>query len=163
MSSRHALRATLATAALLVLSACATPPASQSVADRIASEPSLATLNDLILKAGLRDTLAGPAPYTVLAPTNAAFAAVPAKTLNELTADPAKLKAVLSYHVLPGNTPSAEIKTGNAKTVNGADIGLSRAGTFVTAEDAVVEQPDLVASNGTVLVVDRVLMPPVKR
>ncbi len=160
MSSRRLFIAATSAAALLALSACATPPASQSVADRIASEPSLATLNDLVTKAGLRETLAAPGPYTVLAPTNAAFAAVPAKTMTELANDPAKLKAVLSYHVLPGNTPSAEIKTGNTKTLNGADVALSRAGSFVTAEDAVVEQPDLVAANGTVLVVDRVLMPP---
>ena len=102
MSSRRLFIAATSAAALLALSACATPPASQSVADRIASEPSLATLNDLVTKAGLRETLAAPGPYTVLAPTNAAFAAVPAKTMTELANDPAKLKAVLSYHVLPG-------------------------------------------------------------
>ena len=145
------------------LAGCATPSAPVSVAGSIAANPSLSTLNDLVGKAGLTETLNAPGPYTVFAPTNDAFKAVPAKTMDELAHDPAKLKAVLAYHVLPGKTAAADIHNGSAKTLNGADLALSRAGTFVTVEDAVVQDADIVASNGVVHVVDRVLIPPVKR
>jgi uncharacterized surface protein with fasciclin (FAS1) repeats len=80
--------------------------------------------------------------------------------LDELTKDKDLLKSVLTFHVLPANVPAAEVKTGSAKTVQGANVALSRAGTFVTVEDAVVTQADVKASNGVVHVIDRVLIPP---
>jgi uncharacterized surface protein with fasciclin (FAS1) repeats len=70
------------------------------------------------------------------------------------------LKSVLSYHVLPAKLSAAEVKNGNVKTIQGANVALSRAGTFVTVEDAVVTTPDVEASNGVVHIIDRVLMPP---
>lgn len=145
------------------LAGCATPSAPVSVSDSIAGNPALSTLNGLVAKAGLTDTLQAGGPYTVFAPNNDAFKAVPAKTLDELAQDPAKLKAVLAYHVLPVKATAADIKNSNAKTLNGADLALSKTGSFVTVEDAVVQQADIVASNGVVHVVDRVLLPPVKR
>ena len=152
----------LAPAALL-LAACASmgpAPAPVSVTDTIARDPQLSTLSGLVQRAGLADTLKAGGPYTVFAPTNAAFAAVPAKTMEDLAKDPARLKDVLSYHVLPVRVTAAEVKAGNAKTAQGANVVLSRAGDFVTVEEAMVERADITASNGVVHKVDRVLMPP---
>jgi len=148
------------TTLIAALSGCATVSAPASIAETIATNPSLTTLNGLIVKAGLADTLKGPGPFTVFAPTNDAFKAVPAKTMTELAADPAKLKAVLTYHVLPGKVTSAEIKNGPAKTVHGANIAVNRSGEFVTVEDSLVQQANVMASNGVVHTVDRVMMPP---
>lgn len=147
-------------AALVMLSGCATMRAPVTVAETIAANPELSTLNGLIVKAGLVDTLKGTGPFTVFAPSNAAFAKVPAKTLETLAANPAQLKSVLTFHVVPGKTMAANVKNGNAKTVQGANLALSKAGTFVTVEDALVQTADIGATNGVVHVVDAVLMPP---
>ena len=146
--------------AMVALSGCATLQAPVSVADTIASNPQLSTLNGLIVKAGLADTLKSAGPFTVFAPSNDAFAKVPAKTMAALGADPALLKSVLSYHVVPGKTMAADVKNGNVKTVQGANLALSKAGSFVTVEDAVVQVADMAASNGVVHVIDAVLIPP---
>ncbi|MGA0612744.1 fasciclin domain-containing protein [Caldimonas sp. KR1-144] len=159
MNKRMALVGALAA---LVLSGCASLSGPKSIADVAASNPELSTLNQLINDAGLADTLRGAGPYTVFAPTNEAFKAVPAKTLDTLSKDKEALKSVLSYHVLPGAVTSADIKPGNLKTLQGANVAVSKAGTMVTIEDAVVVQADVAASNGVVQVVDRVLMPPKK-
>ena len=149
-----------AIAALAIVSGCATMQAPVSVAETIAANPQLSTLNGLIVKAGLVDTLKGAVPFTVFAPNNDAFTKVPAKTMAALAADPALLKSVLSYHVVPGKTMAADVKNGNAKTVQGANLALSKAGSFVTVEDAVVQMADITASNGVVHVIDAVLIPP---
>jgi uncharacterized surface protein with fasciclin (FAS1) repeats len=149
-------------AVLLALTACATTPAPKSIADTAAATPQLSTLNKLIGDAGLTETLRGPGPFTVFAPTNDAFKAVPAKTLDALGKDPALLKSVLSYHVLAGKVASADVKNGPAKTVQGANVSLSKAGTFVTIDEAVVTTADVPVSNGVVHVIDRVLLPPMK-
>ncbi|WP_048438674.1 fasciclin domain-containing protein [Caenimonas sp. SL110] len=152
-------------APLVLVAACATQPNSTpvSVADTIARDPNLSTLSGLVVKAGLSDTLKAAGPYTVFAPTNDAFKSVPAKTMDELAANPARLKAVLSYHVLPAKVTAAQVKPGNAKTAQGANIALSKAGEFVTVEDAMVQKADIMATNGVVHTVDRVLMPPAAR
>ena len=149
-----------AIAALAIVSGCATMQAPVSVAETIAANPKLSTLNGLIVKAGLVDTLKGAGPFTVFAPNNDAFTKVPAKTMAALGADPALLKSVLSYHVVPGKTMAADVKNGNAKTVQGVNLALSKAGGFVTVEDAVVQMADITASNGVVHVIDAVLIPP---
>jgi uncharacterized surface protein with fasciclin (FAS1) repeats len=77
-----------------------------------------------------------------------------------LANDPAQLKDVLTYHVIAGKIMAADVKNGNSKTVNGANLALSRSGDFVTVEDAVVQTPDISATNGVVHVVDSVLLPP---
>ena len=147
-----------------VVAACASQPtaAPVSIADTIAHDPQLSTLNGLIHSAGLDDALKAQGPYTLFAPSNEAFQAVPAKTMNELARDPARLKDVLSYHVLPGKVMAGDVRNSNAKTAEGASVALSKAGTFVTVEDAMVQRADIVASNGVVHTVDRVLMPPAK-
>lgn len=149
-------------AAVAALAGCATSSTPVSVADTIAAQPQLSTLNGLVAKAGLTDTLKGTGPYTVFAPTNEAFAKVSAKTMDELAKDPAKLKAVLTYHVIPGKVMAADVKNGNSKTVNGANVALSKAGEFVTVEDALVQTADISATNGVVHVVDAVLIPPAR-
>ena len=148
---------------LALLAGCATSPSPVSVADTLAAQPQLSTLNGLVAKAGLTDTLKGTGPFTVFAPTNDAFSKVPAATLQALANDPAKLKAVLTYHLLPGKVMASDVKNGSSKTVNGASLALSRAGDFVTVEDALVQTPDISATNGVVHIVDSVLMPPASR
>jgi uncharacterized surface protein with fasciclin (FAS1) repeats len=157
-------RRTLLVAASVVagLSACATVSQPVNVADTIARTPSLSTLNALVVKAGLSDALKAAGPFTVFAPSNDAFKAVPAKTLDELAANPEKLKAVLTYHVVPGKLVAADVKNSNVKSLNGAVLALSKAGTFVTVESAAVTDADLLATNGVVHVVDTVLLPPAK-
>ena len=159
---RFHLKLSAALAPLLLVTACATTSAPKTVADTAASMPELSTLNQLIGSAGLTDTLKGDGPFTVFAPTNEAFKAVPKATMDALAKDPARLKAVLSYHVVPGKVMAANVKNGPAKTVQGANVALARAGNFVTVEDAVVTTADVTASNGVVHMVDRVLMPPKK-
>ena len=143
-------------------SGCATQSRPVSLADTLAITPELSTLSSMVVKAGLTDTLKGTGPFTVFAPTNAAFDKVPTKTMDELRKDAAKLKAVLTYHVLPGKLMAADIKNSNAKTVNGANLALSKAGDFVTVEDGLVQVADLPATNGVVHIIDSVLIPPAK-
>jgi uncharacterized surface protein with fasciclin (FAS1) repeats len=154
---------TLLLASLFAIGGCASMQSVQPVATTIANTPELSTLNNLITKAGLTSILDGTGSFTVFAPTNEAFKAVPQKTLDELGANPGKLKEVLTFHVLPAKTMAADVKTGAVKTVNGANIGLAKAGNFVTVEDAVVKTADINATNGVVHIVDRVLMPPANR
>lgn len=146
----------------LFLQGCATSQAPASITDTAARTPQLSTLNKLIADAGLSDTLRQPGPYTVFAPSDEAFKAVPAKTMAELAANKELLKSVLTYHVVPGKVPSTEVKNGSAKTVQGASLALAKAGGYVTVEDAMVTQADVPASNGVVHVIDRVLVPPKK-
>lgn len=156
------LKLSTAILAAALAAGCATTPAPTTIADTAARTPQLSTLNKLINDAGLADTLRGSGPYTVFAPSDDAFKAVPAKTMQELASNKDLLKAVLTYHVLPAKVAAAEVRNGNAKTVNGANVALASAGAFVTVEDAVVQQADLPATNGVVHVIDRVLMPPKK-
>lgn len=159
-SLRTALVATL----VALMSGCATPSGPVSVADTIAADPALSTLNGLVQSAGLTETLNGAGPFTVFAPTNDAFKAVPAKTLEALGKDAAALKGVLTYHVLASKVMAADVKNGKVKTVHGADLELSKAGDFVTVgENAIVSKANVIASNGVVHVIDAVQLPPVKK
>ncbi|MBC7832340.1 MAG: fasciclin domain-containing protein [Hyphomicrobium sp.] len=158
MTPRYSLAA--ATAVLALLGGCATTAPPASVADTIAKTPQLSTLNKLVNDSGLVDTLRGPGPFTVFAPTDDAFKAVPAATMTALGSDKDRLKAVLMYHVVPGKVAAADVKNGPAKTAQGTNVALARAGTFVTVDDAVVTGADVAATNGVVHVVDRVLLPP---
>ena len=160
MLKRHFI---FALTTVAILAGCASGPQPVSVADTMAAQPQLSTLNSLIVKAGLTDTLKGAGPFTVFAPTNEAFAKMPAKAMEALASDPAKLKAALTYHVIPGKVLVADVKNGNNKTINGASLALSRAGDFVTVEDAMVQTPDIAATNGVVHIVDSVLLPPASR
>ncbi len=146
----------------LGLAACATPPAPVPLADTLSRESSLSIFNKLVQQAGMSDSLRAAGPLTVFAPSDEAFKAVPAKTMDALAKDNAQLKAVLSYHIISGRVSAADVKNGNVQTLQGAKVALSRAGTFVTVEDAMVQQADISASNGMAHVIDRVLTPPKK-
>jgi uncharacterized surface protein with fasciclin (FAS1) repeats len=156
-------RTLLAAATVALVSACASMSAPKTVADTLAANPALSTLNGLVVKAGLVPTLEGTGPFTVFAPTNEAFKAVPQKTMDALAKDPAMLKDLLTYHVVPGKLAAADIKAGPMKTVNGANVALARAGDFVTVENAMVQTANIAATNGMVHTVDRVMIPPAKK
>jgi uncharacterized surface protein with fasciclin (FAS1) repeats len=153
-------RLALVVCSAALLGACATTPAPAPIPDTAARTPQLTTLARLIGEAGLADTLRGAGPFTVFAPSDEAFKAVPAATLQELSRNRELLKDVLTYHVLPAKVAAADVKNGSVKTVQGANVALSRSGSFVTVEDAVVTQADVAATNGVVHVIDRVLLPP---
>ena len=161
MNKRSWLIATTA-AAMLAVTGCATTPAPTTIADTAARTPQLSTFNQLIIDAGLADSLRAGGPYTVFAPSDEAFKALPERTLADLKQNKEQLKAVVNYHVLPAKMMAGDVTNTNAKTVQGADVALARAGSFVTVEDAVVTQPDMAATNGVVHVIDRVLVPPKK-
>lgn len=154
-----ARRTLFAVSLLALVAGCATPSAPVPVADTLARDPQLSTLTGLVHQAGLADMLRGAGPYTVFAPTNDAFKALPAKTMDELK-DPARLKEVLSYHVLPARMTAAQIQVGKARTASGAEVALARAGDIVTVEEAMAQGPEVMASNGIVYAIDRVLLPP---
>ena len=145
------------------LAGCATRQAPASIADTISANPQLSTLSSLIVTTGLTETLKGMGPFTVFAPSNEAFSKVPTKTMDALSKDPAQLKAVLSFHVVPGKILTADVKNSNNKSINGANLALSKAGDFVTVEDGMVQTADISAANGVVHIIDSVLIPPVTR
>jgi uncharacterized surface protein with fasciclin (FAS1) repeats len=118
------------------------------------------TLASLLQKAGLVDTLVTGGPFTVFAPTDAAFAKVPKATLDALAADPAKLKAVLLYHVVPGRVTAADVvKLTSAKTAEGRSVAIKVVNGSVFIDGAQVTTPDVEASNGVIHVIDSVLIP----
>lgn len=156
-------RTLLAAVAATLMSACATVSTPTTVADTLAANPSLSTLNGLVAKAGLVPTLQSAGPFTVFAPTNEAFKAVPQKTMDALAKDPSMLKAVLTYHVVPGKMVSSDIKAGPVKTVNGASLTVAKAGDFVTVEEGMVQSANIAATNGVIHTVDRVMIPPAKK
>ncbi len=83
--------------------------------------------------------------------------------MEELAKDKERLRAVLTYHVVPGKVISTEVKSGNVKTVNGADLPLSRSGGFVGVDQALVTKADIPAANGVIHVIDQVVLPPAPR
>ncbi|MDQ5898295.1 MAG: hypothetical protein RLZZ592_1635 [Pseudomonadota bacterium] len=151
-----------ALACALALTGCAGMTADPSLADVLATRPELSTLNRLVIQAGLQDSLRGEAPLTLLAPNDEAFKALPQRTLDALAADPAQLKAVLNHHLVEGRLATGAMPA-KLRTRSGADIVTSRAGDFVTLEEALIVQADVPARNGNLDVIDRVLIPPVKK
>jgi uncharacterized surface protein with fasciclin (FAS1) repeats len=137
---------------------------SRSIADVAAANSSLSTLTTAIEAAGLTQTLQGQGPYTVFAPTNEAFAALPAETREKLLQpeNRAKLQQVLSYHVVPGVLNARQLQSGDVETVAGKPLTVKvNSGTQqVSVNDVSVVQPDIQASNGVIHVVDKVILPP---
>ena len=118
------------------------------------------TLASLLKKAGLVKTLKGKGPYTVFAPTDAAFAKVPQETLDELGQDKAKLRSVLLYHVAGRKLPAAKlVKRRSVKTLNGKRVRIRVRGETVRVGGARVTTADVGASNGVIHVINRVLIP----
>lgn len=149
------------------------PPAQQTVVEIAASNPDFSTLVSLVTKANLASTLSGNGPFTVFAPTNAAFAKVPPATLTAVGDDQATLQKVLTYHVVPGAVEAADVaqlpgvssaQGAKVKTVEGTEITLKASGGSVTVTDALgntvnVVRTDIVGSNGVIHVIDGVLLP----
>jgi uncharacterized surface protein with fasciclin (FAS1) repeats len=145
-----------AAAALLASSASA-----KNVVEIAIGSPDHTTLVAAVKAAGLVETLSGNGPFTVFAPTNAAFAKLPAGTVESLLKpeNKDKLVAVLTYHVVPAKVMAADVKTGEAPTVNGKKLALKADAMGVTVNGAKVTAADLVGSNGVVHVVDTVILP----
>jgi uncharacterized surface protein with fasciclin (FAS1) repeats len=118
------------------------------------------TLTSLLKQAGLVKTLKGKGPYTVFAPTDAAFAKVPQETLDELGQDKAKLRSVLLYHVVGRKLTAAKIvKRRSVKTLNGQRVRIRVRGETVRVGGARVTTADVGASNGVIHVINKVLIP----
>ncbi len=134
--------------------------------DIVAVASGAGTFNTLVAAvkaAGLVETLQGAGPFTVFAPTDEAFAKLPAGTVEALLADKEKLAAILTYHVVPGKVMAADIvNAGGSKpaTVNGATVNVTVREGQVYVNDARVATADVAASNGVIHVIDAVIMPP---
>ena len=132
-----------------------------SIAGIVVGNPDFSTLLAAVEAAGLTETLNGYGPFTVFAPTNAAFAKIPADQLTALLNDPAKLKAVLLYHVVSGKVMAADVVTmTSATSLEGSPLNIMVNGSTVMVNDATVTATDIAASNGVIHVIDTVLMPP---
>ncbi len=170
-------RSTKMTLALCVLlstgtSGCATTSsttdrgsslAKSDIVDTAVSAGSFTTLVAAVKAAGLVDTLKSPGPFTVFAPTDAAFSKLPPGTVEALLKPESldKLKAILTYHVVPGKILAADVvKLTTAKTVQGGSLNVAVEGSKVKVGGATVEQTDIAASNGVIHVIDTVLIPP---
>ncbi|MEL7059879.1 MAG: fasciclin domain-containing protein [Acidobacteriota bacterium] len=131
----------------------------QDIVDVAASNEDFETLVTAVKAAGLVDTLKGDGPFTVFAPTDDAFAALPAGVLDSLLADTDKLKAVLTYHVVAGKVTAADVmKLDKAATVNGQKVKIDSS-SGVKVNNATVVMPDIMTSNGVIHVIDTVLVP----
>ncbi|WP_321478254.1 fasciclin domain-containing protein [uncultured Paludibaculum sp.] len=118
------------------------------------------TLVTAVKAAGLVDTLKGAGPFTVFAPTDEAFAKLPAGTVEGLLKDPAKLKKVLTYHVVAGKVMASDVvKLKSAKTVEGASVKIMATGGKVMVNQAMVVTTDIACDNGVIHVIDTVLLP----
>lgn len=117
------------------------------------------TLVKAVQAAGLVDTLKSAGPFTVFAPTDAAFAKLPPGALDALIANPAKLKAVLTYHVVAGKVMAADVKPGMVATVEGDKITVSVKGGKVMIDKATVVKADIACDNGVIHVIDAVILP----
>lgn len=119
------------------------------------------TLTKALTAAGLVSTLQGKGPFTVFAPTDAAFAALPKGTLDDLLkpANKAKLTKILTYHVVPGAVLSTGLKSGNVTSVEKTPLKVVVSGAKVTVDGANVVKADIKASNGVIHVIDKVLIP----
>lgn len=134
--------------------------AKQDIVDTAVAAGSFTTLATALEAAGLVDTLKGPGPFTVFAPTDAAFAKLPAGTVEGLLNDKAKLTSILTYHVVPGKVMAAEVvNLDSAKTVNGQSVTINVVDGKVQVDNATVAQADIEASNGVIHVIDTVILP----
>ena len=138
---------------------------SKNIVDLAMETDILATLVAAVDAGNLVETLQGDGPFTVFAPTNEAFAALPQGTLEHLLKPENKdeLVAILTYHVVAGKVMSSDLSDGlTAETVNGAEVKISIDGAAVSVNQAAVVKADIEASNGVVHVIDKVILPPSK-
>lgn len=144
--------------AISTLALTAAAVQAKDIVDTAVAAGDFKTLAVALEKAGLVDTLKGKGPFTVFAPTDAAFAKVPKADLDALLADKARLAAVLTYHVVPGSVLAKDVKAGKVKTVQGSDLTLSTSGG-VKVDGANVVKADIIADNGVIHVIDSVVLP----
>ncbi|SPH18584.1 Immunogenic protein MPB70 [Defluviimonas aquaemixtae] len=162
MITRSPLLQAIALSATVALAGTPAVSADADIVDTAVSAGDFGTLAAALTAADLVDTLKGEGPFTVFAPTDAAFAALPEGTVEELLKpeNKEKLTAVLTYHVVPGKVMSSDLKNGmTAATVNGADVTIMTEGG-VSVNDAAVTTADVEASNGVIHVIDKVILPP---
>ncbi len=145
----------------LAINNVAAKPADETIVAIAASNADFSTLVAAVKAAGLVDTLNGPGPFTIFAPTNAAFKKLPKGTVEDLLKpeNKAKLTAILTYHVVAGKVMAADVKTGMVKTVQGGELDVKVADGGVTVNGAKVLKTDIVGTNGVIHVIDSVLMP----
>jgi uncharacterized surface protein with fasciclin (FAS1) repeats len=144
--------------ALLAVSSMSIARAADIV-DTAISAGQFNTLVKAVQAAGLVETLKSPGPFTVFAPTDAAFAKLPPGTVEALLGNPEKLKAILLYHVVAGKVMAADVKTGAVKTVEGSSAKLKVSGGKVTIDNATVIKADILTDNGVIHVIDAVILP----
>lgn len=133
----------------------------KNIVETAVAAGSFKTLAAALQAAGLVEVLQGSGPFTVFAPTDEAFAKLPAGTVEALLQDKAKLTAILTYHVVAGKvTASDVVKLNSAKTVQGAEVRIRVDGGKVKINDATVTAADVMASNGVIHVIDTVILPP---
>jgi uncharacterized surface protein with fasciclin (FAS1) repeats len=137
------------------------PAAKQDIVAIAAGADNFKTLVAAVKAAGLVETLQGEGPFTVFAPTDEAFAKLPAGTVEGLLKpeNKEKLVAILTYHVVPGKVMAADVKTMKAKTVNGQELSVVVADGKVTVDKANVVKTDIVGTNGVIHVIDAVVLP----
>lgn len=160
--------ATSGTAAMVATNAAATTPEADGamVTDDVLAaaeaDPRFSTFVTAVEAAGLEDTLKGAGPYTLFAPTNEAFASLPAGVLEQLLADPAMLEKILTYHVANGKLNATQVASETSlTTVEGSSINVSGSGTALELNnDAKVISTEIDADNGVIHVIDKVLLPP---
>jgi len=133
--------------------------AEKNIVDTAISAGSFKTLVTAIQKAGLVETLKGKGPFTVFAPTDAAFAKIPKAQLDALLADKAMLTKVLTYHVVAGKVMAADVKAGSVKSVEGENLTITTDNGGVQVDKANVVKTDIIASNGVIHVIDSVMIP----
>src|SRR5579863_6314573 len=146
----------------LTISAAAGSMEKKDIVDTAVAAGDFKTLAAALQAAGLVDTLKGPGPFTVFAPTDEAFAKLPPGTVDNLLKpeNHDKLVAILTYHVVPGKVMAKDIvKLHEAKTVNGKDVMIKTDGGKVTVDNADVTKTDIVCSNGVIHVIDSVILP----
>ena len=144
---------------LALIGGSAITQAQNTTVDVAVANGSFKTLVVALKAAGLVDTLSSPGPFTVFAPTDAAFAKLPAGTVDALLKDIPKLKAILTYHVVSGAVMAKDVKTGMVPTVNGQSLDVKADAMGVTVNGAKVTTADVKASNGVIHVIDTVLLP----
>jgi uncharacterized surface protein with fasciclin (FAS1) repeats len=133
----------------------------RDIVDTAVAAGQFTTLARALQAAGLVDTLKGPGPFTVFAPTDAAFAKLPTDRINAILANPQQLRALLTYHVVPGRVTGADVvRLQTARTVLGESVRVNAAGGTVRINDSTVTNADVATSNGVIHVIDTVLLPP---
>ncbi len=135
-------------------------PSGNTIAAIVANDPNFSTLLTAVQAAGLTSTLNSAGPYTVFAPTNAAFAKIPAAQLNAVLNNREQLRALLLNHVVPGRVTAAQVQNlSSVTTAGGGTLNVMVNGSQVMIGDATVTRPNISASNGIIHVIDTVLMP----